>query len=254
MKQLIKSALRRVGYDIVRYPPSSRPELDSVPGLSEQQKRIILTARPFTMTSVQRMASVMDAVTYVTENAIPGDIAECGVWRGGSMMTIALTLLALGDRSRSLFLYDTFEGMSLPTATDVDLNGSPAADQFERDANGKGIWCYADLDDVRKNILSTGYPEEKIHLIKGKVEDTIPRRLPSGLSVLRLDTDWYESTKHELEHLYPLLQANGVLIIDDYGHWQGARKAVDEFFQARGEKVYLHRIDYTGRVLLKTRA
>ena len=220
--------------------------------LSAQEKRIISTAKPFTGTSIERMAALINAVTYITRHGIPGDIAECGVWRGGSMMTIALTLLALGDKSRSLYLYDTFEGMSSPTEYDKSGDGVSAEEQLRREPKGTGVWCYASLDDVRANILSTGYPEKNIHLIKGKVEDTIPRTIPSSLSLLRLDTDWYESTKHELTHLYPLLQAKGVVIIDDYGHWEGARKAVDEYFQERGEAVYLHRIDYTGRSLVKT--
>jgi hypothetical protein len=109
-------------------------------------------------------------------------------------------------------------------------------------------WCYASIEDVRQNILSTGYPEEKIYLVKGKVEHTIPKILPEKLSLLRLDTDWYESTKHELIHLCPQLSPEGILIIDDYGHWQGARKAVDEYFAEQNRKIYLHRIDYTGRI------
>ena len=250
MKRLLKNALRRVGYDLVRY--SSGSELASVRDLSEAEQKIISTARPFTMTSVERMAALINAVTYVSKNRIPGDIAECGVWRGGSMMTVALTLLAHGDRSRSLYLFDTFEGMSVPTGDDKSLDGVSADVQLKRDPRGTGIWCYASLEDVRTNILSTGYPEEKIHLIKGKVEETIPRTNPPKLSLLRLDTDWYESTKHELEHLYPILDPKGILIIDDYGHWQGARKAVDEYFAERDGDIYLHRIDYTGRILVRT--
>lgn len=250
MKRLLKTVLRRFGYDLVRYSPAS--ELAAAPDMSEADRRIMLAAKPFTMTSVERMAALIQAVTYVTQNGIAGDIAECGVWRGGSMMAVALTLLAHGDRSRSLYLFDTFEGMSSPTGDDKSLDGVSADVQLERDPQGTGVWCYASLEDVRANILSTGYPAEKIHLIKGKVEDTIPRNIPSSLSLLRLDTDWYESTKHELRHLYPLLNGNGILIIDDYGHWQGARKAVDEYFAEHGVKDYLHRIDYTGRILVKT--
>ena len=258
MKHLLKSALHQLGYDLVRYsPPAERvihcvEELDSVPDLSDEQKQIISTAKQFTMTSVARMAALINAVTYVTQSGIAGDIAECGVWRGGSMMTVALTLLSYGDRSRSLYLFDTFEGMSTPTVDDKSLDGVSAGVQLEGTPQGTGIWCHASLDDVRANMLSTGYPEGKIHLIKGKVEDTIPRHLPSSLSLLRLDTDWYESTKHELTHLYPLLHAKGILIIDDYGHWQGAKKAVDEYFAEHGGNVYLHRIDYTGRILVRT--
>ena len=250
MKQLLKSTLRRLGYDLVRYSPTS--ELASVSDMSEALQKIISAAKPFTMTSVERMAALINAVTYVTQNGIAGDIAECGVWRGGSMMTVALTLLAHGDRSRSLYLFDTFEGMSSPTADDKSLDGVSADVQLAQDPRGTGIWCCASLDDVRANILSTGYPEEKIHLIKGKVEDTIPGNIPSNLSLLRLDTDWYESTRHELKYLYPKLDAKGILIIDDYGHWQGAKKAVDEYFAELGGNIYLHRIDYTGRILVRT--
>ena len=100
-------------------------------------------------------------------------------------------------------------------------------------------------------MLSTGYPEDKIKLIKGKVEETIPRSIPTHLALLRLDTDWYESTKHELRYLYPLLEAQGILIIDDYGHWQGAKKAVDEYFRTNQDEVSLHRIDFTARALVK---
>jgi O-methyltransferase len=112
------------------------------------------------------------------------------------------------------------------------------------------LWCIASLDDVRANLLSTGYPANQIHFVPGKVEQTIPKTLPERLALLRLDTDWYESTKHELEHLYPRLSNDGVLIIDDYGHWRGAREAVDEFF-LRSRHPLLHRLDYTGRLMLK---
>jgi hypothetical protein len=100
--------------------------------------------------------------------------------------------------------------------------------------------------------LGTGYPPEKVHFVKGMVEDTIPEQSPDGIALLRLDTDWYQSTKLELLHLYPRLANQGVLIIDDYGHWQGARRAVDEFISELRDPILLHRIDYTGRIAIKT--
>ncbi len=100
-------------------------------------------------------------------------------------------------------------------------------------------------------MASTGYPEERLHFVKGKVEETIPGDLPGKIALLRLDTDWYESTRHELEHLWPLLVPGGVLIIDDYGHWAGARRAVDEFFADRVDAPLLNRVDYTARVGVK---
>jgi hypothetical protein len=108
------------------------------------------------------------------------------------------------------------------------------------------------LDEVRGNVFSTGYPKDKIHFIEGKVENTIPLNMPRKIALLRLDTDWYQSTKHELIHLFPLLQRNGVLIIDDYGHWEGARKAVDEYVSGNSICILLNRIDYTGRIAIRT--
>ena len=247
--KLITWAIDRAHYALIAI---GRLAPHSVADLTEQEKKIVWASKPFTMTSRERMAALIKAVTYLTENGITGDVAECGVWRGGSMMIVALTLLAHGDTSRSLYLFDTFEGMSAPTAHDKSFDGVSADVQLNRAPQGVGIWCCAGLEDVRANILSTGYPEDKVHLIKGKVEDTIPRHIPSSLALLRLDTDWYESTKHELTHLYPLLNKKGVLILDDYGHWQGSKKAVDEYFREHGHNVYLHRIDYTGRILVRT--
>ena len=104
---------------------------------------------------------------------------------------------------------------------------------------------------VKKNMASTDYPEENIIYIKGKIEETLPGYIPGKISILRLDTDWYESTKHELEHLYPILSPGGVLIIDDYGHFAGARKAVDEYFSGLEKPPYMSRIDYSGRIIIK---
>lgn len=253
MKRLVQRALRSMGYELRRVRSSSLPGVN-LRDVSEQERRTIDLVLPFTNTSVERILALMSAVAYLVKNGIPGDITECGVWRGGSMMAVALTLLAHGDRSRRLYLYDTYQGMSAPTDYDTTPWGDSATALLERYPRGTGPWCYASVDEVRANLVSTGYPAEKIIMVAGKVEDTIPGHLPGELSLLRLDTDWYESTKHELMHLYPLLVRNGVLIIDDYGHWQGARKAVDEYFQAQAGVHFLHRIDYTGRLLIKSGA
>lgn len=250
MKRLIKTVLRRFGFDLIRCDSKSIPLSETLPDLSAEELRIVSSVQPFTATSPERIAALLNAVTYLVTNKVEGDIAECGVWRGGSMMAIALTLLAHNDTTRTLYLYDTFEGMSEPTDADKSLDEVPAKLQLERDAKGSGVWCYAGIEEVWANIVSTGYPQDKIRLIKGKVEDTIPKTIPSRLALLRLDTDWYESTKHELDHLFPLLDKKGVLIIDDYGHWQGARQAVDEYFAQHQLQVYLHRIDYTGRIVV----
>ncbi len=82
--------------------------------------------------------------------------------------------------------------------------------------------------------------------------DTIPKNVPEKISILRLDTDWYESTKHELNNLFPRLVSGGILIIDDYGHFQGSKKAVDEYFEENKISSFLFRIDYTGRLFVKS--
>lgn len=218
-------------------------------------KEVLIDAKAceaFTMTTMERLLTLDETVDYVTRKNVQGDIVECGVWRGGSAMMMAKSLVRHGDKSRDLYLYDTYEGMSEPTAEDVSLLGSAAQKKYSSTVkDGHSDWCYASLEDVTKNMSSTGYDKDKIHYIKGKVEETIPSTLPERIAVLRLDTDWYESTKHEMEHLYPRLVSGGVLIIDDYGHWQGARKAIDEYFALHGGRPFMHRIDYSGRVLIK---
>ena len=209
---------------------------------------------PFTMTTIERTFSVFKAVEYIVKNNIVGDFVECGVWRGGSSMVIAKTLLHFGVTNRKIFMYDTYEGMSAPTEKDVDMSYEAADVQLNRVARKNkqnSIWCYADLDDVQTNLFSTGYPKENLYFIKGKVEDTIPQTLPDSISLLRLDTDWYESTYHELIHLYPLLVKQGVLIVDDYGHWRGSKDAVDQYFRETNQAILLNRIDYTGRLGMK---
>ena len=213
---------------------------------------IVQQVQSYTMTSPERIVAVIEAVKYITRRRIPGAIVECGVWRGGSMMAAARTLLGLGDTDRELYLFDTFEGMSPPTDRDVDFVGQRAASVLAKsDRRDDGYWCYASLEDVKQSVGTVGYPEARIHYVRGKVEETIPGHAPDRIALLRLDTDWYESTRHELQHLYPRLVSGGVLIIDDYGHWKGARQATDEFIAATPDFGLLTRIDYTGRQAIK---
>jgi hypothetical protein len=163
----------------------------------------------------------------------------------------------MGVNDRRIYLYDTFEGMSEPTLNDIDLKGISAQiilsdSDINQGKEKDSIWCIASIEDVEKNLKSTSYPYEYIHLIKGKVENTLLNSENiKDISLLRLDTDWYESTKIEMEELFPKLNKNGVLIIDDYGHWMGAKKAIDEYFSIKKLNYLLYKIDYTGRLLIK---
>lgn len=221
--------------------------------ISETDQSILAHIAPYTMTSVERQLALIEAVRYLIHRRVPGCFAECGVWRGGSVMAAMLAMLHAGVSNRNFYLYDTFEGMTPPTEEDKTFDGVTASTHLQNDVHRTGHnWCVAGIDDVRTNVSATGYTAEKIHFSQGAVEETLPVQAPAEeIALLRLDTDWYQSTKHELIHLFPKLSPGGVLIVDDYGHWQGAKQAVDEYMAGLAETYFMHRIDYTGRLIIK---
>lgn len=228
------------------------PEQHAFPfDFDEADKELYRRVGPYTMTTPPRVYALVRAVEYVVARGVPGAIVECGVWRGGSMMAAALTLLRLDAADRELYLYDTFAGMPPPSDIDTTRSGERAADLLAEGDEESHIWAIASLSDVRDAVLSTRYPEERIHFVEGLVENTLPATAPDQIALLRLDTDWYSSTKHELEQLYPRLAPGGVLILDDYGHWQGARQAVDEYLAANRISLLLNRVDGTARIAVK---
>jgi O-methyltransferase len=225
---------------------------------AEYDERMAATmkeVRRYTLTSHARIAALVDAVEYVVAEGVDGDLVECGVWKGGSVMAAALTLKRLGDTGRDLYLFDTFTGMPEPGAEDVSspYDGYSLHKRWRRHDDADKEWAGIPVETVRANVESTGYPAERIKCVVGMVEDTIPAEAPERIALLRLDTDWYSSTKHELVELFPRLAGGGVLIVDDYGHYEGARKAVDEYFAETGQRIFLNRIDYTGRIAVKQR-
>jgi O-methyltransferase len=225
--------------------------------LEPHQRAIVDQAQRFTMTTPERLAGLIDAVEYVIAREIPGAFAECGVWRGGSILAMVLTLQHLGVDDREVHLFDTFEGMTEPTDLDTSAYSEAALADWNRALeSGQRPWeevfgAHAfGLEQVRSVVLATGYPANQIHFVVGPVEETIPAQAPAELALLRLDTDWYESTRHELTQLYPRLSDGGVLIVDDYGHWEGCRRAIDEYFSS-APSILFTRLDYTGRLAVK---
>lgn len=214
------------------------------------QLEIMESVQTVTMTSPERIFALINAVAYVCENGIPGDFVECGVWKGGSSAAIAKTLVHLKVNDRTLWMYDTFDGMSQPTEADVDFLGQTAGQLLNQQdiAESTSVWCRSPLDEVKATMEATRYPMDQVRFVQGLVEETLPQQSPGQLALLRLDTDWYESTKCELEVLFPKMSSGAVLIVDDYGHWQGCRKAVDEYFAQHNVAMLLNRIDYTGRI------
>jgi hypothetical protein len=241
---------KAMGYTWRRFAPFEA----SLPESSAADLKIIREVKPFTMTSPERIYGLINAIRYLIGNNIAGDFVECGVWKGGSMMAAAKTLLALNSVERDLHLFDTYAGMTAPSAKDGTRFANETPDQTfvqSRNPDGTCQWCYSSLEETRRNMLSVRYPEGKIHFIKGPVEETIPEHAPARIALLRLDTDFYESSKHEMIHLFPRLVSGGVLLLDDYGHWEGQRTAVDEYLAEQKIPLLLNRLDYTGRVGIK---
>lgn len=199
-------------------------------------------SKPYTMTGVDRIKSLFDSLEYIRQTNLDGDIVECGVWKGGNILG-CVEYCKFHNIEKTFWLYDTFTGMSKATEHDIDLNGYKGE-----------VWegkCDAMLDEVMNLIHNTNYPINKVKFIVGDICQTLnfEDNVPQKISLLRLDTDWYESTKKELEILYPKLSNNGVLIIDDYGHWKGCKKAVDEYF--KNTSTIIEKIDYTGVRIFK---
>lgn len=229
--------------------------LDKVPDLSPSEKQMVQECSVFSMTSQERLVSMFLACKYVAENDIPGDIVECGVWRGGNAFLAKKAFEHFGS-PRTVWLFDTFSGMTEPTASDrVSLSKEPASKTYLANVKGDYVdWCYASLEDVKSNAIHLFGNLEGLRFVAGDVLETLKNKenLPESISLLRLDTDWYESTKTELEVLYPKLSSRGVLVIDDYGHWDGAKLAVDEYFAGKSFRPLLTPVDDTGRVAIKT--
>jgi O-methyltransferase len=194
--------------------------------------------RPYTMTSEERIYDLFDTLEYIRTNNIEGDWVECGVWLGGNILGMC-EYAHRHNMNRRVWLYDTFQGMTPPEDVDVDYENNKAKDIL------KQVMCEGPLEEVKKVLSQTQYPKDRMNIIIGDVLETLndSKNLPEQISLLRLDTDWYQSTKKELQVLYPKLISNGVLIVDDFGHWRGSRMAVEEYFD---NKLQYKFIDYTG--------
>lgn len=228
----------------IQYEDRPIPDID----VDREFLELFEIAREYSMVNKDAMYALYSAVRHVLDREIPGDFVECGVWRGGSSLLVALILARRGVTDRAVYLYDTFEGMSTPTDVDVDYHGVPAAETMERNRDETG-WCYASLEDVQATFAAHEFPFE-VRCVQGDVVETLPTVQPERVALLRLDTDWYESTMAELVHLYPKLSPGGVLIVDDYGHWEGARRATEEYFETVPRPL-LVRVNYSVRLAVK---
>jgi len=204
-----------------------------------------------TMVSREQLISTLLASKHVCNAGVEGDFVECGVWRGGNSI-IAADVFNRMTTNKEVYLFDTFAGMTEPTEADKpNFKGYSTRDRFLADQRGThNEWCYASLEEVMGHFQTRDLVH-KAKFIKGDVLRTLDDAdIPQKISILRLDTDWYQSTKKELEVLWPRLQDGGILMIDDYDYWSGVKTAVDEFF-AHSVKPYLHYMDKAGRIAIK---
>ena len=252
LKPILKKIINKLGYNISHSHYSKPSNQNIVPEANDREQSIMSTALKYSMGTKPRMWSLIQSIKHIKNHDIDGDIVECGVWKGGNIICASL-MCDLLKMDRTLWAYDTYEGMSEPEDIDICLvNQTSAKPQYE--ANQKeniNTWCYSSFEEVRQNFKKELTNIEHIKMIKGSVEETLDddNNIPQSISILRLDTDWYQSTKKELDVLYPKLKSGGVLIIDDYGHWKGSRQAVDEYFQ--NKTIWLHRVDYACRLHIK---
>jgi hypothetical protein len=254
---MLVSILRRIAAAIAKPNRPAPPEFIFPVELDEEDRRIVqfVIDHELSMTTPVRLCTTAMACRYVASAGIEGDFVECGVWRGGHGI-IAAEILGRRAHPATVYLFDTFAGMTEPTERDAQRRTGQLAqveyERYRRD-DGRNDWCYASLEEVRENFARAGtLRQDKVRFIKGDVVQTLSREenLPQKISVLRLDTDWYESTKKELEVLWPRVTPGGVLILDDYGYWEGARKAVDEYFESR-RRPFLQYLDNDSRVGVK---
>lgn len=248
MKKIINKILRKSDKNHYVHPPEfSHIDIEIIDHVLNNE---------LTMVGPSRLIATIQACKHVIENDIPGDFVECGVWRGGNAIAAKLVFEAYNS-DKTTILFDTFAGMTTPTTNDKKtLSGRAAIERFNKKQKDEhNEWCYASIEDVQQNFINAGANLDEAILIQGDVLQTLEseKNIPENISVLRLDTDWYESTLKEAQVLYPKLSRNGVLIIDDYGDWDGSRKAIEEYFQnSKYQRPFLQHTDYSGRMGMKT--
>ena len=221
---------------------------NNIPEIDEENKNLIEFIGEYSLTPLIRRWTLIKSLHYINKKKVIGDIVECGIWRGGNLfLAKKIQDKYYKEIKRKLYGFDTFEGMPEPSIHDgVKVNKT-----YQNFKNKNEPWTKASLDDVKNFSKKLFLDIDEFNFIKGKVEDTLKdkKNLPNKISLLRLDTDLYESTKIELNILYPLLVEKGILIIDDYGDFQGCRKAVDEYFSDKN--VLMISVDKSCRVIVK---
>ena len=251
MKNLIKNIINKLiistGYSLINHN-------QKIVELNDNDKKLINLAQKYSMTPQIRIFNLLQSLRHLKNKKIDGDYVECGVWKGGNIILFKKFIENEDENSKkNIFAFDTYEGMTEPDKNDYDISSNIPANILLKGDKVKqtNLWGICNLENVKKNIQSCFKGTENIKFIKGPVETTLDdtKNLPDKISLLRLDTDWYNSTKKELDVLYDKVTPGGIIIIDDYGHWGGSKKAVDDFFL--NKYVWMHYVDYACRLIIK---
>lgn len=248
--RVIRPTLEAFGYRLteLRFDrPPAELGVEVIELINEVHSKIL------THSSKQRLYATALAIEYVKRKGLSGAFVECGIWKGGNALVAKKAADAIGD-SREFFLYDTYTGHLPPGERDVSLeNGTHAVEKYQTIVESSGSWGAVSVEEVKENFHSHGVSLKNVNFIAGDMMATLldPSLIPGRVSVLRLDTDWYEPTKLQLETFWPILEKGGVLLLDDYGHWAGSKAAVDEYFAENGIDVFLTFTDWSGRAAVK---
>jgi len=259
----IQTLIGRLGYMLVRkdsYPPPGGMEPLQGYDLEPEAIAAIQLVRSHTMLTYPRLVTLYQQVVYCENHGIVGDFVECGTWKGGAVGIMALANLKWGTARRDIHLFDSFEGVPEP---DRSVDGEEAV-RFARAAGGgvdgklvplKRAYESVGTLEVNRALLEEviGYDKEHLHYHKGWFQDTLPTDAHGidKIAILRLDGDWYSSTKVCLEYLYSKVVRGGFVIVDDYNYCVGCRKAIDEFMAKEDIHAFLIHIDRPGRYWIK---
>jgi hypothetical protein len=260
MKSLIQRMVNGLGYEVRRKVVAPGQADEDVSDFDREALEKIRIVHRHTMLPYGRLYSLYDQAVYCEKAGVPGAFVECGTWKGGAVGLMALANLAHGKARRRIHLFDSFDSIPEPDET---VDGAKAIKE-SRAAGGGTQGRLVPLENFyeSRGVLQTnrdllenavGYSPDCLRYHQGWFQDTLPRDAAEvgEIAILRLDGDWYASTKVCLEHLYPHVVSGGFVIIDDYGCYEGCKKAVDEYMARNGITAYLHQIDSAGRYLIK---
>lgn len=262
IKRNLNALMNLLGYEIIRKDGKAR--LLSY-DLGKEAYEAIQRVRPNTMLSDERLITLYQQTVFCEEHNIKGCFVECGVWKGGAVGLMALANLKHGTLRRNIHLFDSFQEICEP---DKAVDGERAVQEVKQWSNGS---CNGNLTPLNgfydsfggpgtlqgnKDFLEKiiGYDPDFLHYHKGWFQDTLPIDYSNigEIAILRLDADWYASTKICLEYLYEKVVTGGFVIVDDYAAYDGCRKAVDEFMLQNNIVAYLNHIDEVGRYWIKS--